>query len=1508
VFTSATIRRAVGAIIASTVLGGLLATSLALPAEAAETHSLTVSVRSVAGTPLTGIAVFAVSVANGKEIDGDRLPDGTYQKATAVTGKPGIYTFASLGDFDHTLYFATPTATTFAQLLGGASDVGRAEVVPSSQATLSVSLATNAVITGTVKSASAKAMNKAYVTAYRYTGSEWQMYSTARSDSKGKYTLTDVDPGSYRLKFEADGSTYSPMYSGGGASFDAAATYVVGVGSTTTVNGTFPKGTGAISGTARVVYEGYEYYGGYGMAKAHAIAIPVSLGAAYPYPRTIDIDSGVASAATGKSGKWTIKNLLPGTYVVKIYPWYYNQSNTYVGTDNLTYAKIITVVAGKTSTGNTSFSGQTPQGGSLAVTVRAQVNGSPIPNADVLLQSDADPDYYYRGVTDAAGLLTIGQSGTARTIQPGQFTVLVTTKGAYRPVTQSVTIDARQNIVQLYLSAPSQQAGFVTAPTIAETSLDVGTEYLVSAQPKRTTATLHYQWSRDGRPIFGADESRYVARAGDIGAQLSVEVTSSESGYPDDRATATVAGLVVSDESIPTVVTPPSVTPATGAHVGTTLRVLPGHWSVPGLAFDVQWFRNGVPFENDGDSYVVTLADLDSEFTASVTAHKAGHPDASAATSTGVTPVFAESTELVSGLSVTASTSGVPKGSTKYTVSPGAWTALTPSFTYQWLRGGELVGEGVTFVEKPTSAQRTQALDVHVSAAAEGFGDGSATLQARKAAAQLVVSELPLVAVDEDLMDVGSGTPVEFGQSIAVTQGTWAHGDDPAGELSFTYKWTRKVGKAKAATIAGATSAVYVPKATDVGAVLTVVVTAHSTRWADASATLAAGTVVAGSQLEAIAPTVTLGGSRVARSVLYAQFDDQWHSAGAKISYQWYGCLLPKCTAETLTTGFTKIAYATKYSYVPGSSYTNGRVYLIVTATKQGSRTAHAISDVVTIAPENTIVTISNPVLSPDGGVAVIGASIHATDAVWGSTVWSTAHTWQVCKTDCSSESAVWSTATGYGNTSSTFYPDGDNWATGESYLRVKNDGTNGATWTSSAYSNAVPLAKGDLGSQVGTFTIVHNNAGVYYVSRSSQFPSFATTSQRWFVNETEKTSDLMFTPTVDDAGKYLYAVVTTSAPGYDDVERLVIAAGVHTNNFVASPVTINGAKLGDTLTLSDPEPFHDLPQYEYARWKYTYQWANGYGSAATGSTYVPTASHVGMKVNVTITASSPIYGSYSKNALMSSALLAGDPLELTADPELHWSGDLLPSTTVSVTGQEYSDSGVTSSYVWQTSSDGTTWATKVGQTASSFTPALTDAALLLRVTVTGIKAGHTSVAFTSAPVQILEGDVVRLVGAPRLTGDARVGGTLTTTMGVWSKNTNVTVEWLLNGRTIPGATGSTYVPLPTNAGDEISVRVTGRQPGKLDVVAETAAFAIAKASAPVIVSAPVVTGTTTLTATPGVWSVSGLIFVFEWRRDGDIVGTTDTLVMAPDTTRADYVLTVRATRYGYEAGEYTQP
>ncbi|WP_149084923.1 MULTISPECIES: cell wall-binding repeat-containing protein [Microbacterium] len=68
--------------------------------------------------------------------------------------------------------------------------------------------------------------------------------------------------------------------------------------------------------------------------------------------------------------------------------------------------------------------------------------------------------------------------------------------------------------------------------------------------------------------------------------------------------------------------------------------------------------------------------------------------------------------------------------------------------------------------------------------------------------------------------------------------------------------------------------------------------------------------------------------------------------------------------------------------------------------------------------------------------------------------------------------------------------------------------------------------------------------------------------------------------------------------------------------------------------------------------------------------------------------------------------------------------------------------------------------------------------------------------------------------GVPSISGTARVTGSLTANVGTWTAGTSFQYQWLANGSPLPGATGARLPLTAAHAGRQISVRVTGSQPG----------------------------------------------------------------------------------------------
>ncbi|MFN4002328.1 hypothetical protein [Microcella sp.] len=166
------------------------------------------------------------------------------------------------------------------------------------------------------------------------------------------------------------------------------------------------------------------------------------------------------------------------------------------------------------------------------------------------------------------------------------------------------------------------------------------------------------------------------------------------------------------------------------------------------------------------------------------------------------------------------------------------------------------------------------------------------------------------------------------------------------------------------------------------------------------------------------------------------------------------------------------------------------------------------------------------------------------------------------------------------------------------------------------------------------------------------------------------------------------------------------------------------------------------------------------------------------------------------------------------------------------------------------------------------------------------------------------------------------VGETVTVTEGTWTGDVGVIrYQWLRDGRNIIGATGSTYVLAPGDAGARISVYVTvsilGYEEGLngiTDVYTTPQSPVVELGDAPTLSVAPAVTGALrvgqTLTAKPGTWSIDRLTYAYEWVRStnsGDPVvvsrASTYKLVtadVAANSTAPQLTLRVTASRTGF--------
>lgn len=1548
------IRLVVGAL-AAIVIAGVLALAASTRASATSGFDFTVHVTTKSGAALSGVSVYAIQVDNGLEVSGDPEP-----KASAVSKKPGYYIFSGANQLvsgpTYTLYFVpsgSSTTSTFSQLLGGASYFDRAQTFTvgtdaGSITSISTSLAGNAVITGKVTGHTGKPIKGATVESYNYDGSEWFDWTSAITNSKGVYTLDDLDPGSYKLEAYYPGRTEPPIFSGSAATFDDATAVVAGLDTVTTNNFAFPNNTGSISGYAEFSYysSSGRYEGEGRLAKALPVAYPVTAEDVHGNPTAVDTDRGVYGARLSSKGTFSIAHLAPGDYVIELFPWYYNEAVAYLsrgsGSSDLLDADVYHVGTDRTYTEGAEF-GITAQGSALTVTVTDSV-GTPVQYARVLLQRTSDPDEEYPGVTNASGVVTFGKSGSHDVIRPGGFTITVSPTGAlYEPNLSTFNLNIGSNSDPITLAPLIAEPGFTVAPNIVATSTEVGTNYVVTATPSRPDAVLEYQWMRNEHPIYGANGSAYTSRSADIGTQLSVLVTAESGGFDPVFATASVPGIVTDSTAVVGLVSPPTLSPSDGStvHPGSVLDASTGTWDLPGLDFDYQWYVNDLPVSGDGSRFTVKADDIGQVISVQVSASRPGYtsPTPVLATNT-VTPTTGDTPVALAPLVVTSTTSGVPKGSRSYTVAPGPWTGLDQEFHYHWrLDGNPVGGDSATYVETPTTAILAQPLTVEVTATVPGFTNtGSAFQLARKATAALTATDQPFATLTSGGSAVTSTSTVAYGQTLTVTNpGTWVGpvvlgSEDYTDSLTYTYQWYRATGSSTAKSISGATRASYTPTTGDVGYHLSFVETAHSSLWGSrASSRVAAGTVVVTSMLSDDPLSITVPTEVAPAVYIDPTYGEEWDSVGATTTYQWYLCALPSCTAASPTSAFTKISHATNNYYLPAAAEGGDRLFLEATGTKTAFATAHVSSDVIQIAPDDELledapfITANNydPVSSVTVGQTVYPHAIYLQnpDPIEQNAQFN--YEWEVCSTDCTDDSSWTAPSGSVTNTGqelgASFTPDGADYANGSGQVRVIE------TVSEAGFQNTVvtsdPISIGIATYQLSGPELPSLRETAGDSDTSDTFTIVAPTTKtgvaptyQWYVGDDAVAGSSVIVDDPSQAGTPVYAVLTYDLPGYTPFTEILVARFAVTPTTTPQVNSIVGSSYGETLTVAHPDPW-GLTSYPGVSWKLGCMWCvnSSCETLYNDGSFTPSTYAIDKPIFVEITASSPLTTGTLLQWTPQIVLQQGAPMDPAVPPALSWAGDLLPGTPVSVNTPAYAVDGVATTYQWQLSSDdGATWQIVSGDTTDTFTPTLAEAGDQIRAIVTGTKEGYPDSVNASDAEPIQFGDIIQNLAAPALTGDPTVNGELSVDPGDWSHDVHLQVQWMLNGNPIPGATGSSYVPLASDAGDEISVEVTASRSDQLPVSAESNRMTIVDAAAPVAVTPPVISGLGTVSSplivTNGGWSVAGLTYTYQWSdQSGAIDGaTTNSLVLPVGDVRADVSVTIKTIRFGYVDGSAT--
>ncbi|CAL8968868.1 hypothetical protein PROP_00397 [Propionicimonas sp. T2.31MG-18] len=361
------------------------------------------------------------------------------------------------------------------------------------------------------------------------------------------------------------------------------------------------------------------------------------------------------------------------------------------------------------------------------------------------------------------------------------------------------------------------------------------------------------------------------------------------------------------------------------------------------------------------------------------------------------------------------------------------------------------------------------------------------------------------------------------------------------------------------------------------------------------------------------------------------------------------------------------------------------------------------------------------------------------------------------------------------------------------------------------------------------------------------------------------------------DLGKRISVTVTAGAPNTDAVTVESARTGAVASGLLVAPTPTIAGSLAVGQTLSA----------QAGSWtsgaSLSFRWLRD-GSPikrATGTDYTLSSADAGRKISVRVTGTLPGYTTAVKTSAKSRRVMrAGTP---------RIAGVLAVGTTLSA-GRGTWTSHVSFSYQWLR--DGVEIA---GATRSSYTLVPDDADRTLTVTVTGRRAGYATATRTSA--QTLR---VMLAGSPTVAGTLATGSLLSATPGVWTAGTSLSYQWSRSGENIPGATGPTYGLTPGDAGQRISVRVVGGQPGYATIARSGAAsLRVMKAGTPSIAGTPAVGSD--LKAVRGSWT-SSVTFRYAWLRDGVPIpgATASSLHLTSADAGRDITVQVIGRRSGY--------
>ncbi len=1002
---------------------------------------------------------------------------------------------------------------------------------------------------------------------------------------------------------------------------------------------------------------------------------------------------------------------------------------------------------------------------------------------------------------------------------------------------------------------------FGTPPKTGDT-LGIGLPSYTNWGGEPLAAVVTYQWLRNGAAISGATQPSYVVQSADFGTTVTARVTASAPGYVAKVDTTPTRGLVVKG-TLTTDGSKPIVAASTAGVLSVTIPTGAVSQSSSTLAY--QWVRNGVAIVGAaGATYTLTAADSGKLISVRVSASKLNFlpvPNLPLAESDGVNYSISAAADLATPVAYTIQ--GDPKVSETLSVAlPDYFTregAVTPTLAYQWFRGTTLIAGATQPTYVVQSVDFGLKLQVRVTASTP------------RAIPNIVLSPFTAAVVTGEIK--GFGTPTVSTSATGKLTVVVPTSAPTTPGVTYTYQWMRGT-----APIAGATISTFPLTAADFGKVIWVKVTISKLNGGsvllpsvETDYSIAADAVpsiletpTVGEVLSVTLPNYSTLGIPATPVLAYA-----WLRNGVAIAGATAATYLVQ--PADFTTKITVRVTATVPGYVasiltsatPGTTTLVGSLHDFGTPVVSQATTGKLTATVPTTSATTPGATYAFQWFR--GTTAIVGAitstfqlsSLDANRPISVRVTISKLNSGEpLVTTSAETNYSVQTTTpdalpeiTGISQVSellSVTLPDYSTYSGSVTptftYAWLRNDvaiaGATGATYllqpadvntrTSVRVTASVPgfvastLTSAKVGpaavgtlKDFGTPIVTTSLAGklTATVPTVSTTTPGATLAYQWLRDGAviAGATATTFPLTSLDSGKLISVRVTISKASSG--LPLVLVSTPTNFSVTADGGTLPGVdgllQVGQTLSVALPT-YSALESPVTPTFSYVWLRNNVAIPGATAATYVVASSDDNSTFSVRVTATVPGYVALIATSPQTVAIQKGYLEVSVSGPTVTRSATGL--LTASVPSNWIVTPATTTTYQWLR--DGVV---VPGATLKTYQLGAADAgaAIVVRFTVTKANMVNSPEARTSDPVSYTVIPSSPLV----ISGDARVGETLTAFAPGFSTPDGpaaftVAYQWFRNTVAIAGATGASYLILPTDLNARISVRVTGTVPG----------------------------------------------------------------------------------------------